>query len=264
MSTLDSSAITEIDADGRATVTLNRPAADNALDGSLIRALLQTFRTLARDPDVRVVVLAAAGKAFSAGADLDWLRRARERSTAETRAELHEFAAVLNALSRLPQPTVAAVQGTAFGGAIGLVACCDIALASAEAQFSMPEVKIGLIPAIMSPYVVAAVGHRQAQRFMLTGETFDAPEALRIGLVHDVVPATDLKAAVDGMARTLLANGPQAMAATKDLIAAVSGRAGDDHTGGTSARFARALTSKEGQEGVAAILAGRAPAWIRK
>ncbi len=255
----------DVRADGRATLTLNRPEVHNAFDDVLIRRLAECIDELSEDPKARVVVVAAAGKSFSAGADLNWLKRAADYAPEQNLADVRVLANALNALHRLRQPTIAAVQGPAYGGGVGLAACCDIAIASEAARFSMSEVKLGLIPGTVSPYVIAAMGERQARRYMLTGERFDAREALRIGLVHEVVAPGELASAVDGLVATLLENGPQAMAATKELIAAMARRPLDDRLIEDSAeRFARIRTSDEGREGVRAFLEKRRPGWIRK
>ena len=252
-------------ADGRATVTLNRPDVHNAFDDHLIQLLTRELETLDRDPSVRVVVLAAAGKSFSAGADLNWIKRTADYSEAENLADAKALAGLMKTLSGLSKPSVAAVQGAAYGGGVGLIACSDIAIASETAVFSLSEVRLGLIGAVISPYVIAAMGERQAHRYMLSAERFDAREALGMGLVHQVTAAEGLKAGVDHMVETLLANGPEAMAETKKLIAAVAGRPRDDTLiAHTAARIARVRGSKEGREGVAAFLEKRKPGWIKE
>ena len=252
-------------ADGRATVTLNRPDVHNAFDDHLIQLLTRELETLDRDPSVRVVVLAAAGKSFSAGADLNWIKRTADYSEAENLADAKALAGLMKTLSGLSKPSVAAVQGAAYGGGVGLIACSDIAIASETAVFSLSEVRLGLIGAVISPYVIAAIGYRQAHRYMLSAERFDAREALGMGLVHQVTAAEGLKAGVDHMVETLLANGPEAMAETKKLIAAVAGRPRDDTLiAHTAARIARVRGSKEGREGVAAFLEKRKPGWIKE
>lgn len=251
--------------DGRATLTLNRPEVHNAFDDALIRRLADVVKEVERDDKVRVVVVAGAGKSFSAGADLNWLKRAADYSPEQNLADAQALATLLKTLDRLRQPTIAAVQGPAYGGGVGLVACCDIAVASEAAAFSMSEVKLGVIPATVSPYVIAAIGERQARRYMLTGERFDAAEALRIGLVHQVASADGLAAAVDALVAALLANGPQAMAATKELIRAMTARPRDDELiADSAARLARIRSSEEAQEGVRAFLEKRPPGWTRK
>ena len=257
--------IVDVAVEGRATVTLNRPDVHNAFDDKLIALLTRELDALDRNPTVRVVVLAAAGNSFCAGADLKWMRRMAEYSEAENQADTEALAALMKALNRLSKPTVAEVQGAAYGGGVGLICCCDIAIASEAAQFSISEVKLGLIPSVISPYVVAVIGERQARRYALGAETFDAIEAKRIGLVHEVTAAEDLQAAVDAMVKALLANGPAAMAETKDQIAGVANHPVDDRLiTAAAARIARIRVSDEGREGVAAFLEKRKPGWARK
>ena len=257
--------IVDVAAEGRATVTLNRPDVHNAFDDKLIALLTRELDALDRNPTVGVVVLAAAGKSFCAGADLKWMRRMAEYSEAENQADAEALAAMMKTLNRLSKPTVAEVQGAAYGGGVGLICCCDIAIASEATKFSISEVKLGLIPSVISPYVVAVIGERQARRYALGAETFDAIEAKRIGLVHEVTAAEDLQAAVDAMVEALLANGPAAMAETKDQIAGVANRPVDDRLiAAAAARIARIRVSDEGCEGVAAFLEKRKPGWARK
>ena len=261
----ENSLIVDVAAEGRATVTLNRPDVHNAFDDKLIALLTRELDALDRNPTVGVVVLAAAGKSFCAGADLKWMRRMAEYSEAENQADAEALAALMKTLNRLSKPTVAEVQGAAYGGGVGLICCCDIAIASEAAQFSISEVKLGLIPSVISPYVVAVIGERQARRYALGAETFDAIEAKRIGLVHEVTAAEDLQVAVEAMVEALLANGPAAMAETKDQIAGVANRPVDDRLiAAAAARIARIRVSDEGREGVAAFLEKRKPGWARK
>jgi methylglutaconyl-CoA hydratase len=211
---------------------------------------------------VRVVVLAGNGKSFSAGADLGWMKRMAGYSEAQNLADSAALARLMRTLDRLPRPTIAAVHGNAFAGGVGLVACCDIAIAADGAQFALTEVKLGLIPSVISPYVVRAVGARWARRLFLTAERFDAREAQRLGLVHDVVPPDQLANAVEHMVFVLLEGGPAALAAAKDLTRLVVGAAIDDALiAETAARIARARVSPEGQEGIAAFLEKRKPRW---
>ena len=191
--------LTEIREDGVATVTLNRADVHNAFNDAVIADLTDALRRLGDDDKVRAVVLRAEGKSFSAGADLGWMQRMAGYGHAENLRDAGALAELMRVLNFLPKPTVARVQGAAFGGGVGLVACCDIAIASDAAAFSLSEVRLGLIPAVISPYVVAAIGERAARRYFLTAERFDAAEALRIGLVHQVVPADQLDAAVDAI-----------------------------------------------------------------
>ncbi len=213
---------------------------------------------------MRVVVLAAAGKSFSAGADLNWMRRMAGYSTAENEADARRLANLMQVLHGLAKPTVARVQGSAFGGGVGLVACCDIAIAAETAQFALTEVRLGLVPAVISPYVVAAIGPRAARRYFLTAERFDAAEAARLGLVHRVVPAAELDGAVAALVATLADGGPQAQRDAKALVAAVSGRAIDAALiEETVQRIAALRAGAEGREGIAAFLEKRPPAWRR-
>jgi len=248
-----------------ARLRLNRPELHNAFDAVMIAALTGALEAVARDDGVRVVVLEGEGASFSAGADLNWMRAMASASEAENRDDALALARLMRSLNELPKPTIAKVHGAAYGGGVGLVACCDIAIASLKARFSMSEVKLGLVPGTVSPYVIAAMGERQARRYMLTGERIDAAEALRIGLVHKVVDAGALEAAVEELVKTLLANGPQAMSEAKELIATVARRPLDDRlVDDTAARFARIRTSDEGREGVKAFLEKRNPAWTKK
>ena len=244
-----------------ATITLNRPEVHNAFNDAVIAELTRHLHDLAGDETVRAVVLRAAGRSFSAGADLQWMRRMADYDEAANLADARALAALMHALDRLPKPTVAAVQGPAFGGGVGLVACCDIAVAAETAAFSLSEVKLGLIPAVISPYVVAAIGARAARRYFLTGERFSALEAQRLGLVHEVVPGHMLDAAVATVLDRLAEGGPGAQGAAKALIADVAGRTPESVRDETARRIAAIRAGAEGKEGVAAFLEKRAPAW---
>jgi methylglutaconyl-CoA hydratase len=249
-------------AGGVATIRLNRPALHNAFDDRLIAALTEALEAAGRDDGVRAVVLAAEGRSFSAGADLNWMRRMAGYSPAENEADARRLALLMATLDGLPKPTVARVQGSAFGGGVGLVACCDIAIAAEGAQFALTEVRLGLIPAVISPYVVGAIGARAARRYFLTAERFDAAEAHRLGLVHRVVPATELDETVAGILAALAEGGPQALCAAKELVAAVAERPVDPGMiEDTVQRIAAARAGTEGREGVAAFLEKRKPAW---
>jgi methylglutaconyl-CoA hydratase len=209
-------------------------------------------------------VLAARGKSFSAGADLNWMKRVSHYSEAENIRDAVALASLMRTLDAMGKPTIARVQGAAYGGGVGLVACCDIAVAGMGATFSLSEVRLGLIPAVISPYVAAAIGSRNARRYFLTAERFDAREALRIGLVHGAVEDADLDAAVERILSELLRGGPKAIAAAKDLIAHVTGRRIDQVLAEeTAARIARIRVSPEGQEGISAFLEKRPAAWIK-
>lgn len=254
--------ISGCDATGVATLLLNRPDLHNAFDDILIADLTRELRRLDDDPNVRVVVLAAHGKSFSAGADLNWMRRMAAYSYEQNLADARQLAELMRTLNELRKPTLAKVQGAALGGGVGLVACCDIAVGAETASFALTEVRLGLIPAVISPYVIAAIGGRQARRYFLTAERFDAQEALRIGLLHQVVAAADLHTAVHNHCRTLLANGPVALAAAKDLVRTVCGKPIEQALiGDTATRIARLRASDEGREGVSAFLEKRRPNW---
>jgi len=254
----------EIDARGVARLTLNRPEQHNAFDDALIDALNQELEKLALDDSVRVVVLRAQGKSFSAGADLNWMRRLADYDEAQNHADAMRLAELMRNLNQLPKPTIARVQGAAFGGGVGLVACCDIAIASEQALFCLSEVKLGLIPAVISPHVINAIGARAARRYMLTAESFDAERACRLGLVHEVVAAAELDATVEKLIERLLDCGPRAQSAAKDLILAVAGRPLDQGlVEETARRIASIRASAEGREGLNAFLEKRSPDWIK-
>lgn len=245
-----------------ARVTLNRPEVHNAFDDRLILELTDTFERLAADRAVRAVVLCANGRSFSAGADLNWMRRTAGYSETENLEDARKLAHMLRVLDGMPQPTLALVQGPAYGGGVGLVACCDIAVAVPEAAFSLSEVRLGLLPAAISPYVVAAIGPRQARRYFLTAERFDAEMAMRIGLVHEVAPREDLEQTGQRILAALAEGGPEAQAASKRLVARVArGPLDDAMVEDTATRIAALRAGEEGQEGIAAFLDRRRPAW---
>jgi methylglutaconyl-CoA hydratase len=251
-----------VDPSGVATLTLNRPDTHNAFDDHLIAALTARLREVAANQAVHVVVLAGSGKSFSAGADLNWMKRMARYSEAENLRDAVGLADLMHTLSVLPRPTIARVHGGAYGGGVGLVACCDIAIGTPAAAFSLSEVRLGLIPAVISPYVIAAIGERQARRYFLTAERFDAAEALRIGLLHVLVEEDQLDAAVQGMAAHLLKGGARAQSAAKDLIGAVVNRPIDRRlVEDTAERIARIRVTPEGREGIEAFLEKRAPRW---
>ncbi len=257
------SVLVEIFDEGIASVTLNRPRVHNAFDGELISGLTGALRTLEANPEVRVVVLAAEGKSFSAGADLNWMKGLAKAPGAKNLEDALGLAGLMRTLAGLSKPTIARVQGAAYGGGVGLIAACDIAIASREATFALSEVRLGLIPAVIGPYVIQAMGARQARRYFLTGERFDVAEAFRIGLVHDICEAQELDSRVQLAATQLLMGGPKALAAAKKLIADVAARPVDEALSrDTAARIAELRASDEGREGVAAFLGRRNPAWV--
>lgn len=248
---------------GAVTVTMNRPAKKNAFEEGLISALAEAFDTLAGAEGVRVVFVRGAGGAFSAGADLDWMRAAVDRTEADNRADAMELAKMLKALRDLPALTVALVEGPAFGGGAGLAAACDLAIATEDARFSFSEVKLGLVAATISPYVIEAVGPRTARALFATARVFDAAYAERIGLVTETVAdVTGLRAAAHRIATDILACAPGAVEASKRLVDDVAGRVIDrDLLELTAHRIAAARVGDEGQEGVRAFLERRKPAW---
>lgn len=242
---------------------LNRPELHNAFDAGLIAQLTRELEAAGADSRVRVVVLEGSGASFSAGADLNWMRGMAAAGEAENRDDAMALARLMRTLDELPRPTLARVHGAAFGGGVGLVACCDIAIGVPEAKFGLTESKLGLLPAVISPYVIAAIGPRQARRWFATAEIFDAATALDIGLLHQVVEADALDAAVQRQIDLLLKAGPHAAAAAKQLVARVD--AGGDRDvldADNAALIARLRVSAEGQEGLSAFLEKRAPAWV--
>lgn len=246
-----------------ARLRLTRPDLRNAFDAALIAELTAALQTLATAPDVRVVVLEGDGPAFSAGADLHWMRGMAAASEEENRADALALARLMRRLDELPKPTVARVHGDAYGGGVGLVACCDIAIGVPTAKFGLTESRLGLLPAVISPYVIAAIGARQARRYFATAEIFDAAEALRIGLLHQMVPADALDAAVQRQVELLLKAGPLASAAAKRLVRDVAAATDRDRLDADNAALiARLRVSPEGQEGIAAFLEKRPPHWI--
>ncbi len=258
--------LTRIDDRGAATLTMNRPELHNAFDDVLIADLTAVLKRLDADPAVHLVMLAAAGKSFSAGADLNWMRRMADYSREQNLADAEGLAELMRTLDTLSKPTIALVQGAAYGGGVGLVACCDIAVATKRASFCLSEVKLGLIPAVISPYVVAAITPRAARRYFLSAEVFDAVEAHRLGLVHEcVADETELATVADRICAQLLKNGPTALGAAKKLIARVSrGILDDEMIADTAARIADIRAGSEGREGLSAFLDKRAPAWITR
>lgn len=253
--------LTEIDR-GLATVTLNRPKLHNAFDDGMIAELTAVLRVLGADPAVRCVLLRGAGKSFCAGADLTWMRRMAGYSREENLSDAKALAELMGVLDGLPRPTVALVHGAAYGGGVGLVACCDIAVATSGTRFCLSEVKLGLIPAVISPYVVAAMGARSARRYFLTAEVFDAAEARRIGLVHVTAPDSDVETLVHDLVESLALGGPSAQAAAKALIADIAHKSPAEMQDDTAARIAEIRAGDEGREGITAFLDKRSANWI--
>lgn len=259
----ETTVITEIDSRGVARVTMNRPEKHNAFDDGVIAELREAFDSLASRDDVRVVVLASEGKNFSAGADLGWMKRMAQYDYADNHRDAQLLAGMLKALYDLPQPTIARVQGAAFGGAVGLVSCCDMAVAGTRASFCLSEVKIGLIPATISPYVIRAIGERASRRYFTTAERFSAQQAQQLGLVSETADEDELEAALEGLVSTLLQNGPAAVRASKKLVADLAGQdISAELIEDTCGRIARLRVSEEGQEGLGAFLNKRKPSWL--
>ncbi len=251
---------TKIDDRNVATLTLARAELHNAFDDALIAALTAEIARLGAIPELRTIVLAAEGKSFSAGADLNWMKRMAAYDEAANLKDAGALAELMRVLDTCPKPTIACVQGPAYGGGVGLVACCDMAICVPSASFCLSETKLGIIPAVISPYVVRAIGPRAARRYFLTAEMFDAAEAYRLGLIH--VIDENLPAAVEALLVKLRAAGPQAIAETKTLIARVeSGPVDEAMITDTAARIARIRVSPEGREGIGAFLAKRKPGW---
>ena len=246
-----------------ALVTLNRPEVHNAFEETLIAELTSAFRAIEADDSMRAVVLLGAGASFCAGADLNWMRRMAGFTRAQNLADARALSAMLSTLATLSKPTIARVHGPAFGGGVGLVACCDIAVAAHDATFALSEARLGLIPAAISPYVVEAIGARAARRFFLTAERFTAAEAFRLGLVHELALPQELDAKINELLGFLLTAGPRAQREAKALVRAVAHREiGAGVIADTARRIARVRASPEGKEGVASFLAKRRAAWV--
>jgi len=263
----DDALLQSCDSRGVLTLTLNRPEIHNAFGDTLIAGLATVLQSANDDPDIRVIVITGAGKSFSAGADLNWMRGMLAASAEENERDALQLAAMLRCLNYNSKPTIARVNGSAFGGGVGLIACCDIVVAADAAQFGLTEVHLGLVPAIISPYVFRRIGERNARRYFLNAERFDAGRALAIGLLQEVVPMSALDQQVDRQVEMLLRAGPVAAAQCKGLLFRVAGL---DVTrqlqlDQENARLiARLRVSAEGKEGLAAFLEKRPPAWAQK
>jgi len=246
--------------DGVASISLNQPEKHNAFDDTVIAELLQHLDTIKQQRDIRVVVLRAEGKHFCAGADLAWMKRMATLNYQQNLDDAKNLALLMANLNALPQPTIARVQGAAYGGAIGLIACCDIALASDNARFCLSEVKLGLAPATIGPYVIAAMGARRCRQLFLTAEVFSAEHASDYGLVHRVVPLDTLDDQLANVIKQISQAGPNATIAAKKLILDLNND-NDDPSAMTSALIAELRVSEEGQEGLKAFFDKRAPSW---
>jgi len=248
---------------GVSTVTLNRPDVRNAFNEEVIAEVTAVFLELGHRPEVRCVVLAASGTAFCAGADLNWMKRMASYSREENLDDATALARMLEVIYQCPKPTIAKVQGDVYAGGLGLVAACDIAIAADTAQYCVSEVRIGLIPATISPYLIRAMGARAAHRWFLTAERFGAAQATACSLVHETVPAADLDARVAALARTLVQAGPEATKACKKLLHDIAGQEmSDSLLQDTAERIADIRVTPEGREGIGAFLDKRKPSWL--
>jgi methylglutaconyl-CoA hydratase len=242
-------------------IVLNRPEVRNAFDEEVIDALTACAARAADDRSIRIVVLAGAGKAFCAGADLAWMTKAVAYSQVENLADAEDFALMLERFDTLPTPVIGRIHGAALGGGVGLAAVCDIVVAADDASFGLTEVKLGILPAVISPYVLRKIGVSAARELFLTGSRFSAARARELGLVHEVVPEPDLDAAIERRIADLLTSGPNAVAGAKALIRDVTGESPKDVIGLTTSRIAAHRVSAEGQEGMRAFLQKRKPDW---
>lgn len=248
---------------GVATIWMSRPDRHNAFDETLVAELTAACQALEADAAVRVVVLAGRGKSFSAGADLNWMKRAAGYTIEQNHADARQLATMLRTLAELRQPTLARVHGAALGGGMGLAAACDLCVASTAASFAASEVRFGLIPATIGPYVLRAIGARQASRYFLTAERITARRAWELGLVHELTGPDALDAKIQEIADALRVGGPQAQSAAKDLIRAVADRPVDDAlVQDTARRIAHLRATSEAKEGLSAFLEKRPPNWI--
>lgn len=262
MNTNNDMVLLEVNEQGIATVTLNNPEKHNAFDDVIIKQLTDIFNEINERDDISIMILASNGKNFSAGADLAWMKRMAGYSYEDNLKDANALAQMLKALNFLPQTTIAKIQGAAFGGAVGLASCCDIVIASTKASFCLSEVKLGLIPATISPYVVDAIGLKASRRYFQTAERFFADKAQQLGLVDEMVAPEKLTAEVNSMVTKLLANGSQARRQAKKLSQDVAFQTIDENLlRDTSERIAAIRVSTEGQEGLTAFFEKRAPNW---
>ncbi len=243
-------------------VSLNRPEVRNAFDEEVIAALTALARDAARDPTLRAIVLSGEGAAFCAGADLGWMMRAVAYTRQDNLRDAEDLARMLELLDSLPVPLIGRVHGAALGGGAGLVAVCDIVVSSDDAVFAFSETKLGILPAVISPYVLAKIGASAARELFLTGARFDAVRARELGLVHRIAPAASVDEVVDAYLREILTSAPSALAAAKDLIREIHGRRPADVIGVTTLRIAEQRVSADGQEGMRAFLEKRKPKWV--
>ncbi len=256
----------ERDERGVVLVAFNRPQVHNAFDEAMIREVIEAFRDLGQDDSVRVIILGAEGKSFCAGADLNWMQRAAEYDEDKNREDAGELALMLNAIYACPKPVIARVQGNAFGGGVGVIAAADLAIGTSDAFFALSEVRLGIIPAVISPYVIEAIGANNARRYFLTAERFSSSEAFRIGLLNELAPSVEsMDEQIAHWCTSLLGNGPKAIESAKNLIQAVSQKPIDDELiEDTVERIAQIRTSPEAKEGIGAFLQRRKPGWAKE
>lgn len=257
------SIVTEID-DSVGILTLNKAERHNAFDATLVAEMRQALRDFELDPRVRVIVLSSTGRSFCAGADIQWMKQSATNSAQDNLREAREMSLLLSTLNELSKPTIARVQGPAYGSGVGLIAACDIAVATYDAVFAFTEVKLGLIPATIAPFILATIGERYSRRYMLTAERFSAAEAYRIGLIHEIVPGDDqLDEAIAEIVDSLLKNGPRAQSACKAMIRSISGQPIDETTlEETAQRITEVRSNPEGSEGLTAFMEKRKPNWL--
>lgn len=246
-----------------AILTLARPERHNALDAATIAELTSHFTALAGDERARVVVLSGSGQSFCAGADLTWMRDSLQWTHEQNMADAEALAAMFDAAWNLPKPLIGRINGAAVGGGAGLVACCDLAVATTEARFSFAEVKLGLVPAVIAQFVVPKIGISHARALFVSGERITAERAFEIGLVHAITSAEDLDATVSTLARRMLASAPQAVASSKRIVDAVWTMERDAARRFVVEAIAAARTGVEGQEGITAFLEKRPPSWLK-
>jgi len=247
-----------------ARITLNRPEIHNAVDDVIIQQLTKALLDLETNNQVRVVVLTGAGKSFSAGADINWMRRMADYSDEENLNDAKGLAKLLHVLARLSKPTIARVNGAAFGGGVGLISACDVAVGVTTSKYSLSEVRLGIIPSAISPFVLRAIGERQAARYMVNGELFDAATAYRIGLIHEICEINELDSVVNRLAGEYLKAGPKAIHECKQLIQDVSHKTIDDTLlTETASRIARVRATDEAREGLSSFLEKRPPSWLK-
>ncbi len=260
----DNPVIIDIDARGVATLTLNRAEKHNAFDQVIVGELHNAVKRVNENDAVRLIILTGAGKSFSAGADIGWMREMAAYSREENIADALRLADMLHTLNDSRKPMIARINGHVFGGGVGLVACCDIAITSSRARFALTEIRLGIVPAVISPFVIAAIGQRQARRLFLTGEALSADKAMAVGLVHEVAEPDALDAAIEAQIGMLLKGGPTALGQAKQLIRRVAGPDDDARAAlrqATAEIIARLRASDEGQQGLSAFLSKTAPDW---